>query len=414
MKKTPQLPDTSKRGNQGLTIKQPQNQLDEIRSSASTVPFQTFDRGPRRRSWFKSTSFAVLVVLPTLLASVYFGHYASDQYVSETRFGVRSAEARGNDGSAIFQGMASASQIGLESNVVVQYAQSREIVDALQQKLDLRKMYSREGIDRFSQLDPKVSIEELVDYWRSKIDPFFDLTTGSISIRVKAFQAEDAQAIAAEVVSLSERLINDLSQRARSDTVKLAQEEIVKAENRLKKSRQAILEFRNKEQVINPTKQADASLELLSKLKDELSQESIALRTARASLSESSPTVKAILTRIKSLQVQIKETEALITPAGQNNESQNDALSSTIGDFDALETEQKFAEKYYDSSLESLQKAQTEANRQAIYLQVFVQPAKPEKALYPRRLQNIGLTLLASLGLWILVLLSVASIRDHA
>jgi capsular polysaccharide transport system permease protein len=102
----------------------------------------------------------------------------------------------------------------------------------------------------------------------------------------------------------------------------------------------------------------------------------------------------------------------LTTPVGQA--SDENALSNSIGIFDALETDQRLAEKYYDTALDSFQKAQVEANRQAIYLQVFVQPALPEKALFPRRLQNMGLTLLASFGIWILVLLAISSIRDHA
>jgi capsular polysaccharide transport system permease protein len=265
------------------------DQVGVSRAKTQTLEHQTFDRGPRRRSWLKPLSFLLLVVVPTVLAVVYFGFYASSQYVTETRFGVRSADSRGNDASAIFQGMASASQIGLESNVIVQYAQSREIVDVLQKSVDLRAIYSREGIDHFSRLDPKVSIEELVDYWRGKIDPFFDLTTGSISVRVKAFNAVDAQRIAAEVVRNAELLVNDMSRRARSDTVALAESEVAKAEERLKKSRKAVLEFRNKGKVIDPMKQADSNLELLSKLKEELSKENIALRTARTNLAENSP-----------------------------------------------------------------------------------------------------------------------------
>jgi capsular polysaccharide transport system permease protein len=417
MSKTSNAQLTKQSANSEVASIEPVSQVVEQQQAVqrprpSRGQYTITERPRRRKSRFKLWSFLTLVILPTIASIYYFGFAASNQYVSETRFGVRSAETRGNDASAIFQGMASASQIGLESNVVVQYAQSREIVDALQKSVDLRSAYSREGVDALAKLDPNVSIEELVDYWHGKIDPFFDLTTGSISVRVKAFTPKDAQRINLEVVRLSEALVNDMSRRAKSDTVQLATDEVSKAEKRLRKSREDILAFQNKQRVIDPTKQADSSLALVTKLRDQLAKLNVDLRTARANLSETAPTVKALINQINAQEAQIKQLDAQLTTAP--SDTSGNSLSSTIEGFDALETERKLAEKYYDTTLETLQKAQVEANRQAIYLQVFVHPAEPQKALYPKRLQSIGLTLLACFGLWIFALLTVSSIRDHA
>ena len=152
----------------------------------------------------KTLFFIIAVVLPTLVAAVYYYAIASDQYVSEFRFGVRAADMLRNDATAIFEGMPAASQIGLDLNMVTQYIQSREIVADLQKKLDLRAIYADRGADFLSRLAPKASAEDLVEYWRHTVDPFFDLTTGLISVRVRAFTPEDAQRVGNEVISLSE------------------------------------------------------------------------------------------------------------------------------------------------------------------------------------------------------------------
>ena len=366
------------------------------------------------RSWLKAKHvlFALCVLLPSLVSAVYFYGFASDQYVAESRFGIRSADMLRNDATGMFQGMAAASTIGLESNVMVQYSQSREIVDALQKSVDLRGIYAAPQIDWLSRLDPASGAEDVVGYWRGKIDPFFDLTTGSISLRIKAFTRAEALALNEEVLRLSEALVNDISIRARTDTVKHAQDEVAHAEARLQKARQALLEFRNKERSIDPKKQADSLLALAGKLREDLARVSAEVSYAKSYLPEKAPQIVQGRNRIRSLQEQIDAAERQLTGAA-GSEAGGDTLSRTVGGFDTLETERVFAEKSYNTALESLQKAQAAADRQAIYFSVFVRPALPDRSLYPRRLESVGLTVLAGLGGWILLMIGFYSMREH-
>lgn len=363
------------------------------------------------RFGLRSILFALLVAMPVLVSAIYLFGFATDQFVSESRFGIRSADSLRNDASAVFQGMASASQIGLESNVMVQYAQSREIVDALEAGAGLRKLYSAPGIDWWSRLGSTAGAEDVVAYWRGKVDPFFDLTTGSISLRVKAFARTDAQKLNEEVLRLSENLVNDISSRARNDTVKRTQEEVAKAEERLSRARQAILEFRNKERQIDPKKQADSLLALAARLREDMARANADVSYARSYLSEKAPQVIQGRNRIRSLQEQIDATEQQLTSARSTAGEEN--LSRTVGSFDTLESERLFAEKLYNASLESLQKAQGAADRQSLYFSVFVRPALPDRSTYPRRLESVFLTLLGGLGAWIMAVIALYSLREH-
>lgn len=365
----------------------------------------------KRRNRVGYAIFALLVVVPTLLAAAYYGVIATNQYQSEIRLGVRSSDAQRNDGSGIFSGMASASQIGLQSNIVVEYIQSREIVDAINQKIDLRKAFAAPAIDPISRLKADASIEDLVDYWRGKVEPYFDLTTGVISVRVRAFTPGEAQVIGTEIVRLSELLVNDLSRRARDDFVRFAQDQVTGADQRLRRARNAILEFRNQEQVIDPKKEVDASLALVAKLKEEHDKASIELLSARPFFSEDSPRIISIRSRMAALQERIRDAESKLT--SQDGANGRRPLSKDIRGYEELETERHLAEKYYESALEALQRARFEAARQTMYLEVFVKPAISERPSHPRRVVAVLISALIAFGAWLFVMMSYYSVREH-
>lgn len=385
-------------------------------STEVRLPFtQALESPGRKRESFLARNFArimflLVVGLPTILAGVYYEFVASDQFVSEMEFGVRSADAQRNDATSIFQGMASASQIGLQSNILVRYIGSREIFDKINRKIDLRDLYSRPSADYFARLKSGAQIEDLISYWKGKVEPYFDLTTGIISVRVRAFTPEDALSIGNEILARSEFLADDLSRRARQDFVGFAQRQVDEASARLHKARQAILDFRDQEKMLDPTKDADVARLAIAKLKEELSRVNTELLTSRRQLAEGSPMIISYKDRIVALQAQIKEAEGKLTASGQQSEV---PLSQNIRGFESLQTERQLAEKFYDTALESLQHAQFEAARRTTYLEVFVRPALAERAVYPRRAVSILVVSLTAFGAWLFLLMVYYSVREH-
>lgn len=354
--------------------------------------------------------FLLVVVLPTVLAGFYYGFVASNQYVTDVQFGVRSADAQRNDASSMFQTSSPASQIALQSNIVVQYIKSREAVEAVNEKVDLRKAFANPSSDFLSRLDPATSIEGLVDYWRGKVEPFFDLTTGIVSVRVRAFTPQDALKIGNEIVTLSEKLSDELSKRARTDFVKFAQNQVDEASSRLTRIRESLLQFRNEGQTLDPTKEGDVARQGIGKLREELARVQTDMTTARARLGENSPTMIALKDRQAALQQQIQGAERSL--AGTDRQLRS-PLSENIRGYEALETDRQVAQKFYESALESLQRAQFEAARQAMYLEVFVRPALAEQSVYPRRFVSTLIVALSAFGVWIFLLMAYHSVREH-
>ena len=93
-------------------------------------------RPQRQRRRILLWSLGLMVLLPTALASIYFGLIASDQFVVEVRFAVRSSSGvQSGDALSLFGAIPNASSTVTDSYIVIDYLQSRELVDKLNERI---------------------------------------------------------------------------------------------------------------------------------------------------------------------------------------------------------------------------------------------------------------------------------------
>ena len=364
----------------------------------------------RRRSWLGWFSFIIFVAVPAVTAAVYYFFVAADQYVAEFRFALRSAEPERHDPVLFFQESIAPSVMGLDSFVVVQYLASRAIIDDLSTTLDLREIFSRSEADWPVRLDLPVSIEELVRYWKRQVDAFFDATNGTIVVRARAFTPQDALKLAEGILASSERLVNELSARARRDALRNADEEVGRAEKRLKSALTRLREFRDKEGIIDPRKTADATVALAGRVRDELVRAGTELSTLKHYMRDDAPSIKMLEARVQSLEAQRRAVESEVT---DTEKTRSEALSRVMGSYEQLESERAFAENTYQHALQALDRSRINADRQQVYLATFVQPTLPEEALYPRRLQSFAVASGVAFVVWMIGGFILQSLRDH-
>jgi hypothetical protein len=100
---------------------------------------------------------------------------------------MRRADAPQIEPVLLFDGDISHGTAAAESQIVAQYIASRAIVDELDPGLDLRALFSTQAADWWARLPLPASIEELVRYWNGQIDPFYDNSTATIVVRLRAF-----------------------------------------------------------------------------------------------------------------------------------------------------------------------------------------------------------------------------------
>ncbi len=381
------------------------------------------------RNMLVAASYLLLVIVPTLLVALYYLLIAHDQYMVETRFAVRTTSPA--QGSSLLEalGIGASGTSATDTYIVREYIHSREILERIDRELNLRERYARPTKDFHAALPRDASFEDFLEYWRSMVTVDMDRTSHILTIRTFAFTPEDSRDIATAILRESERMINELSERARKDAVAYAENEVRKAEERLRSIRQKLLRFRSSTQQIDPAKQAQVQLALIGKLEEQLAQMRAKLSEARSYLSGNAPTIIFLNNRIKALERQIADEKRKLGRkggAGADAEKRSVVgtrvagetpsgapLSATLSEYEALVVEREFAEKFYLSTLSGLEQARLLANRQQRYLATFVRPYLPDEALYPKALRNTIFLFLALTLTWALGLLMIQSIRDR-
>ncbi|MDK1389770.1 RkpR, polysaccharide export protein [Sinorhizobium sp. 8-89] len=364
-----------------------------------------------------SASFVGLVAVPATLASLYMAFIAADQYHSSTSFAVRSIEGGvSSDILGMFTQASGGSTVS-DSYILMDYILSERMVAAADRKFKLEDVYATRGLDYFYGIGSNLPIENKLAYWRDMVNVNFDHASSIMEVTVKAFDPRRAQEIAQFIVDQSDNLVNSLSLSARNDVLRAAQDEVLAGEARLSKARVALREYRDKSQEISPEEGAKLAIQLIGSLEQQLTQLHADLATAKSQMSEDTPRIRVLKTRIESLEQQLAvERQRLGT--GERTSATEDRnspdVAGRIAQFEELETEREFAERAYTAALASLEKARIEANNRQRYLALFIEPTLSELAQYPTRLVNALLVILGLLFAWGIGVMSYYNVRDRA
>jgi capsular polysaccharide transport system permease protein len=359
-----------------------------------------------RRNWL----FALMVVAPTVGAIVYYGLIASDVYVSESRFVVRSPQRPVQTGlvSQLLQG-GGFSRAQDDTYSVRDYILSRDALKELEDKLSIRQLYSTKTVDfldRFPGLVRDRSFEEFYRYYGKHIGVDYDPVSSISILSVHAFTAEDAYKINALLMEMSEGLVNTLNDRSRQDMIQFADREVKIASDKAKDASLALLTYRSRQSVFEPDRQAALQLESVAKIQQEL----IATETELAQikkLSPDNPQIRALMSRAQTLREAIASEASKVTGA-------RSSFSARAPNFERLALDVEFADKQLGVALAELETARSEALQKQLYLERLVQPNLPDKAMEPRRIRSMFTVLLISLIGWAVASLLIASVREHA
>jgi capsular polysaccharide transport system permease protein len=353
--------------------------------------------------------FLATVVAPTLIAAVYFGLIASDIYVSESRFMVRSPQRPLQPGvlGNLLQGSGLSRSLD-EQHSVQDFILSRDALGELNREMALDRKFSDGAIDfvnRFGALDWDRSFEGLLKYYRRRVSVDLDSGSSISVLRVSAFTPEDAHATNERLLAMSELLVNQMSERSRRDIVQFAAGEVKDAERRAKEAALAVAAFRSEKAVVDPEKQSAFQLQQLGKLQEELISTKTQIIQLR-SVSPKNPQIPVLVTRQAALQREVDAELGRI--AGRS-----DSLTSKATGYMQVAVEREFAEKQLGAAMALLESARNEAQRQQLYLDRIVQPNTPDYPIEPRRIRSVIVVLVAGLVAWGVLSLLIASVREH-
>ena len=339
--------------------------------------------------------FVLIVLLPVLVSGIYLAFIASDQYSSEIRFAVRGGEPTVLEPIGTIR-IASAQRIQ-DTLIVYNYIQSRGIVEDIDRTLDLRKIYSRPDADYFWRFNPKLPIEELVKYWWRRVSVSIDPMSGIITVIVTAFTPEDALLVGKAVVSSSEQLVNDVSERARKAALSQAQAELNLKQANMHDKIRSMRDLRNIERVMDAGKAAESLNTMYATLQLDLIRLEQEYTVQRRTIAPTAPQLQVLQSRITAARDQLKKLASQITTSSFGTDP---ALSELMGRFDLQKLELQIAESHYQQAMGNFERARLAITAQQLYLAPFQPPVLAEYALYPQRWWIWSVILAISLALW--------------
>jgi capsular polysaccharide transport system permease protein len=320
------------------------------------------------------------VILPFFLIVLYLAIFANDRYVSSSILMVKQvSDTPVVDTSGVAALFGTMNTSGEDANVLKEYINSRDMVEKLNQELNLKQAFKATKDPVFA-LPKDAAVEDLVKYFNRVVQVELNEKTMMLEVSSQGFSPEFSLILNKAILKNSENFINEISQSIAEEQQKFAEKQLSEATIQLKKARDDLLAYQNKNEIYDPEVQAKAVATIIASLQGNLAQLKTEERTLLGYLNSTAPQVIAIRSQIASVETQISNENSKLTSPN------NQKLNKNVADFEGLKAQVNFATDVYKISIASLEKARLEASRKLKKLVVISSPRLAETALYPRKI----------------------------
>jgi capsular polysaccharide transport system permease protein len=353
----------------------------------------------------------IFVVIPTIIAAIYYTFIASDRYSSESRFVIKNVSERPGQISTLASliqttGLSAGQE---QTNEIIGYLRSRGALSDMSSAIDVKSAFGiskADPLSGFPQPFHTANFENLYDYYMNMVKVNVDTNTGLAVLTTQAFTPNGAREVNTELLRLSEVLVNRLNEKARSNSINEDEGQVRIAEDRVRKAGIALAKYRNKSNLLDPTVQASGVFQVATKLESERASLQAQLEIMR----QVTPENPAIVT----LQKQISALSAQILSQTGDAVGSNGAISSKLAEYQSLVLEQQFASQTLTAANTQLAQARAEAVQQQYYLERVSPPNLPDEANQPRRFMKVLTIAVILLCLYLIGWMLVVGILEHA
>lgn len=347
-------------------------------------------------------------ILFSLISAIYWLLIASDRYVSESHVIVQRTElsaAAVPDITTLLSGNTTGNRT--DQLILRDYLRSTDLVRKLDSELDLRDHYSSWGIDPFSRMQSAPTIEELRDYYLSRISIEYDDYIGVLVIKAEGFDPVIAQKINQTLVREGENFMNGMAHGLARDQVAFLEGQVNSLGRRAMDARRAVISYQNRNGLVSPEATAEAVTAIVARLEAQRTELQTRLSAMQAYLVADNPALVELQQQIEAINTQIDQENArLASPQGGK-------LNSKVEEFQRLEMEATFAQDLYKTALVALEKGRVESTRAVKKMSIVQAPSLPEDAEQPKRLRQTVLYAIVAMLFAGVVHLLMAIVRDH-
>jgi capsular polysaccharide transport system permease protein len=350
----------------------------------------------------------VVCLIAIVVVSLYWALWASDRYVSHANVVLESPQLASPtlSVSSLLSGGATSNLADML--LLRDYMRSVDMLKLLVEEADFRNHYANSGADFFSALgDVNAPLEELHDYFLSRVSVELDDYAGVLRVDVEAFDPEEANKIAQLLLDEGERHMNLMGQRLAEEQVRFLEQQVALLEEKFQQTRDALLDYQNANGLVSPTGTVESLSSVVSGLEGQLAIAK-ARKSAMASFqSARSPEIVRVNSEIKALTNQITQEQQRLARQSGN------ALNSISSEYQTLMLRAQFAQDSYSGALGALENTRIEAARKLKQVSVLQTPTMPEYPEQPERLYNSVVFAVIALFITLIINMLILIVKDH-
>lgn len=385
-------------------------QRAEVNQAAEILRMQKdIARRRRRRLALLCARMFAFVLLPTFLAGWYFYMVATPIYSVRSEFVIQQAGPASSGGSlgGLFSGTAFATS---QDSIAVQgYLQSREAMGRLDEDLGFRKHFQEERIDTLQRLAPDATLEAAYKVYKKYLKISFDTTEGVIRMDVMAADPQIAAEWSRQLIRYAEGQVDHLTQRLREDQMKDAKSGYDAAQAALMTSQRTLIKLQEKFKIISSETEVGLIVGQISGLENQITQERLSLAQMEANSEPNQARMEPIKRRIATLESEVAMLRSRLT----EDSDEASSLAEIQGELLIAQSDMTTRQMLLAQALQSMETARVEANRQVRYLSLSVSPIPPDEPSYPRAFENTLVTMLILLGIYLMVSMTAAILREQ-
>jgi capsular polysaccharide transport system permease protein len=279
----------------------------------------------------------------------------------------------------------------------------------LDQEHGFRDHYSNPEVDPIQRLKPDATLEAAYKVYQRNFQISYDPTEGLIKMEVIATTPQKSVEFADALIGYAEGQVDHLTQRLREDQMKGAREGFVEAEGKMLTSQRRVVELQEKFKVLSSEVEVSLITSQIGQLETLLSQDRLSLQQMKSNARPNAARMEPLERRILALESEIETLRAKLTQGGENGESLAQVQSELLVAQADVETRQLMLAQ----SIQSMETARAEANRQTRYLSLSVKPIPPDEATYPRAFESTLVAMLIYCGIYLMISMTAAILREQ-
>jgi capsular polysaccharide transport system permease protein len=388
----------------------PESRIEQAHAADIIRIREDIRRRRRRKLVLLAARLLVFVGLPTLIAGYYFHVVATPLYATTSDMVIQQADGAVSAGMSGLGGMLGGAMEANKDSIAVQsYLQSREAMLRLDADHGFAAEFRSPAVDPVRRLAADASNEEIYRLYQRYVKIAYDPTEGLIRMEVIATSPATSAAYSRALIGYAEQQIDHLTQRKREDQMEDARASFAEAESNLIDAQRRLVALQERHDVLSSDVEVGLITSQVGALQTQLTQERLSLEQMRSNLRPNPARMEPVERRIASLESEIAALRAELTQGADGAAS----LAEVQGELLMAQSDVATRQLMLSATMEQLENARIEANRQVRYLSLAVSPVPPDRPTYPRAFENTLVTMLIFAGIYLMASMTVAILREQ-